>query len=69
MDKDKANGKEDCRLQNVDLEKDAMGGVDRERTNEAILQEIVAMRGGLSLLQRVTRQNMMFFEQTVWRKR
>src|SRR6218665_305770 len=32
------------------------------RTNEAILQEIVAMRGGLSLLQRATKQKMMISE-------
>src|SRR6218665_1196791 len=32
------------------------------RTNEAILQEIGAMRGGLSLLQRATKQKMMILE-------
>src|SRR6218665_2147479 len=32
------------------------------RTNEARLQEIVAMRGGLSLLQRATKQKMMISE-------
>jgi len=40
MDEDKGNGKEDWCLQNVDLEEDAEGGVDRKKNEQVILQEI-----------------------------
>src|SRR6218665_808821 len=55
MDKDKGNRIEDWRLQKWIWRRMLRVDCTERRTNEAILQEIGEMRGGLSLLLRATR--------------